>query len=86
MEQVTGTKAPLASGQSITASVGDELIILTCVRPGYAYTVSVEMEGAIPGFGRHVLATDPYATEEDARAWARTLTIMKCEALVLTAR
>ena len=40
MEQVTGTKAPLASGQSITASVGDELIILTCVRPGYAYTVS----------------------------------------------
>jgi hypothetical protein len=71
------TKTPLAEGATISAVAGPVVVSLQCIRPGFAYRLSV----ARPGFGgfanREVDALcRSYADEHTARQAARTATLL----------
>jgi hypothetical protein len=71
------TKTPLAEGATISAVAGPVVVSVQCVRPGFAYRLSV----ARPGFGgfanREVdVLCRSFADERTARQAARTATLL----------
>jgi hypothetical protein len=71
------TKAPLADGQTVSAAAGPVVVSVQCIRPGFAYRLSVTR----PGFGgfanREVEELcRSYADEGQARRAARMATVL----------
>jgi hypothetical protein len=71
------TKTPLAEGATISAAAGPVVVSMQCVRPGFAYRLSVT-RGGFGGFaGREVEELcRSFADEHTARQAARTATLL----------
>lgn len=68
-------KTEVCEGQSIDCPVGDKVVRLFCARLGYAYHVSLHKPGPINGYGGTSEIVKSFATEVEARAYARNLVI-----------
>jgi hypothetical protein len=71
------TKTPLAAGQTITTVAGPVVISVQCIRPGYAYRLSVARTG-FGGYANCEVAAlcRSFPDERTARQAARTATLL----------
>jgi hypothetical protein len=71
------TKAPLADGQTVSAAAGPVVVSVQCIRPGFAYRLSVARTG-FGGFANREVEElcRSYADEGQARRAARMATVL----------
>jgi hypothetical protein len=74
---MTTTKTPLAEGATISAAAGPVVVSVQCIRPGFAYRLSVARAGFGGFANREVDALcRSFADERTARHAARTATLL----------
>jgi hypothetical protein len=74
---MTTTKTPLAEGATISAVAGPVVVSVQCIRPGFAYRLSVARAGFGGFANREVDALcRSYADEGQARRAARMATVL----------